>query len=570
MGGAMSLVSQGPRVLNVALEVTLWLAAPIIILLALAGFGAWTVRSARGGIALASAAASGALLVIASVALANIFLPIPRGLAPVAITVGLVAFAISARRLAFDRCLAQRMIPWAVTAALLYRVGRPRLAYDVFLYHGGILEWIAREPTPQGLGLLHTRFAFNPGLVLLMAPFRSDGTDWNHHALVESALVVLAFLVLAAVLNQARGRGDSTLAGYVLALATLTGLFTMLRDVRVGTDLAAGLTVLAACAVAASIARTAPSRDRPAVSAEFGLLGLLVVLAVVQKTSAAPAVVLLLAPVVGALPQHRRPMLRLLLPALAVSLIAGVAMAVRTWIMSGCLSYPVSLTCIDAPWAVGREQAARESAVILSWARGRSMEHTALTDLSWLGSWYGSLITSVGFTLAAAAVVIGMVVRYDRNHGEGGDSTALPGLLWVHAGLSIMFWVVSAPDRRFGFAGLLALGALVLAPALMGRSGVRGTRRTQERLLHSIPAVALVTVVAVTALEGRYFPFEGSVAHDFEVGRLLDRSGDGLQWHYFHPVGDDRCGDRFPCAPSERDLVVELARARLIFSRPLG
>lgn len=565
----MDLATQGPRVLNVALEVTLWVAAPIIILVALAGFGAWTVRSARGGIALASAAASGALLVIASVALVNIFLPIPRGFAPAVITLGLAAFVVSSRRLALDRALARSMTPWVLAATLLYRVGRPRLAYDVFLYHGGILEWIAREPTPQGLGLLHTRFAFNPGLVLLMAPFRSGGTDWNHHALVESALVVLAFVVLAAVLHQARGLGDSTLVGYVLALATLTGLFTMLRDVRVGTDLAAGLTVLAACAVAASVVRTASSRDRMAASAEFGLLGLLVVLAIVQKTSAAPAVVLLIAPFVGAFPQHHRPMLRPLLPALGVSLITGVAMAVRTWIMSGCLSYPVSLTCVDAPWAVGREQAARESAVILSWARGRSMEHTALTDLTWLGSWYGSLITSVGFTLAAAAIAIGLVVRADRSQGSA-DATALPGLLWVHAGASIMFWVVSAPDRRFGFAGLLALGALVLAPAFMGRSDGPGALGTPGWLFRALPVGVLVVVVAVTALGGRYFPFDGSVAHDFEVGRLASRSIGGSEWEYFYPIGDDRCGDRFPCAPSERDLVVERTGARIIFARPAG
>lgn len=566
----MDLATQGPRVLNVALEVTLWVAAPIIILVALAGFGAWTVRSARGGIALASAAASGALLVIASVAVVNIFLPIARGFAPAVITLGLAAFAVSSRRLALDRALARSMTPWVLAATLLYRVGRPRLDYDVFLYHGGILEWIAREPTPQGLGLLHTRFAFNPGLVLLMAPFRSGGTDWSHHALVESALVVLAFVVLAAVLHQARGRGDSTLVGYVIALATLTGLFTMLRDLRVGTDLAAGLTVLAACAVAASVARTASSGDRVAASAEFGLLGLLVVLAIVQKTSAAPSVVLLIAPFAGALPQHRRPMLRPLLPALGVSLIAGVAMVVRTWIMSGCLSYPVSLTCVDAPWAVGREQAARESAVILSWARGRSsVAYTSLTDLAWLGSWYGSLRSSVIFTLSVAAIVIGLVVRADRSR-RSADATALPGLLWVHAGASIMFWVVSAPDRRFGFAGLLALGALVLAPAFMGRSDGPGAWETPGWLFRALPVGVLVVVVAVTALEGRYFPFDGSVAHDFEVGRLASRSIGGSEWEYFYPVGDDRCGDRFPCAPSERDLVVERTGARITFARPAG
>lgn len=51
---------------------------------------------------------------------------------------------------------------------------------------------------------------------------------------------------------------------------------------------------------------------------------------------------------------------------------------------------------------------------------------------------------------------------------------------------------------------------------------------------------------------------------------LVDAAGREIgRWPYVFPVGSDQCGDAFPCAPSERDLTVEVgSRGRLRFERP--
>lgn len=559
------------RLIRLAIEVSLWTVVPILIVLVLAGFGASVTRSARGELALATAATAGALVVISIVAFLNLFIPIPRGTGLAAIPVGLTGLAVSARRLGISRAVLVRLLPWTLGAAAAYRLGRQGLGYDIFLYHGGILEWIAREPTPQGLGLFHSRFAFNPGLALLMAPFRTPNTDWNHHVLLEISVVVLIFIILAAVTHRAHESRDATLLGFLVGLATLSGLFLGFRDVRVGTDLAAGMTVVAAVAVAASLSRVESSADRTAASGVLVLLGVLITFAVVQKTSTAPVALLLIAPFVGQ-PRGGRARMAFvpMLPALAISAVTGMIVTLRAWVMSGCLAYPVSFTCAEADWAIGQMTASRESAVILSWARSGSLNHTVLSDVAWFGQWFDSLERSAAVRIAFIAIILGLAVRCLGLIVGGRRGDRLPRLLWLYSTLALVFWLVAAPDPRFGFHAFLVLGALVLAPAftveIAGEGGMNFLR-LQKWLSPLMSVGALLVVVLVAGTGGRYFPFSGQVPHGLVavVMPAPEGSRGPLGWEYVHPVESDQCGDAFPCAPGPRPLTVERQGSRLVF-----
>lgn len=568
--GAVELLARGFRF---AVEVSLWSVAPILIVLVLAGLGAWAVRGASADLALASAATAGALVVITGVSVANLFVPVPRATVLVIVPAGLVLFAAAWKRLELSVGSFVGLLPWFVIPTAIYRLGRRSLAYDVFLYHGGIVEWLSREPTPQGLGLLHSRFAFNPALPLLMASFRSTGDDWSHHVLLEITVVVLAAVVLGGMVIRARRRQDPQLLGFLVTLTTLSATFLLVRDVRVGNDLAAGMTVIAAVAVAATILRPGVWSEGRELTAAYGLLGLFVVFAVLQKTSSAPALLLLLAPWVARDEPGRRGAgvsLRPLIPTLAVSSIAGVAMMVRTWVMAGCLAYPVAITCVDGPSALGPDRAAAESAGILSWARSGPADHRALLDLSWVPSWFGDLPVSAGVRVATFAVIVGLAVRLLRVGVAGQRTVPAPRLLWITATLAVAFWFVAAPDPRFGFPGMLVLGALVLAPAFT----VDAVRPPVER--RSVPLLSAAVAVAVVAGAvllggGRYFPFSGAVGHPFEEAVLLAPDGDpSTGWRYVVPFGSDQCGDAFPCAPGPVDLTVEREGTRLVFRQRAG
>ena len=567
-GISVAVVMLGARSVRLALEISLWTIVPILIVAVLAGVGSWAVRSAQGEAALATAATAGALSIIAVVAILNLFIPIPRGPGLAIVPVGLVALGVSARRLGIDRTVLLRVLPWALGATAVYRFGRRPLGYDAFLYHGAILEWLEREPVPQGFALFHTRFAFNPGLALLMAPFRSPGSDWSHHVLLEIAVVVIAAVTVAAMIHRARLAGNRPLLGLLLAVATLAGVFLMFRDVRVGMDLAAGMSVLAALTVGAALARPAVGHEQEDRSGTFVLLGLLVAFAVLQKTSSAPSVLLLLAPL-AARGRDGAIRLRPVIPALSLALIAGIAMALRSWVMSGCLSYPVAFTCVDAAWTPGRDGAAAEAATILSWARSGTMNYPSVTDLAWIGDWYSNVELSTGFRVAAFATLVGVAVRITRTILTGRSADALPRILWVTVAALIGFWFVSAPDPRFGFPGLLALGALLLAPAFtIPTSAESRAVPTSPRVLPvvAVSVGSLVLVASAVLSTGRYFPFSGAVPHAMQSDSILGVAGTP-DFSYTHPVTSDQCGDTFPCAPGPRDLTVERTGDRLVFRR---
>lgn len=594
------------RVLLAGVEIVVWLVAPAIILLLLAGLGGWTVRAGavrrgEGLLALAWAAVSGAVLVIGVVAGLNLLVPVPRWSPVVVVVLGAAGLSLTARRLALTSRVLLRFgaVMGAITG--LYRLGFSPLTYDAFLYHGVIVEWLGREALPQGFGLLHSRFAFNPGLVLLMPAFRSSGTDWTHHVLVELAVVGLAMVVLIALLDAARARRDVPLASLLVALVGAGALFLVLRQRGPGTDLAVAFTLVAAAAVAAAILRGSATSTGPAAERSpseraglFALLGMLAAFAILQKVSAAAVLVLLLAPIlarqasatgptVGAA-AHADRTLPFVLPSLVLALVAGVLHTVRTFVISGCLAYPVAATCIERPWAIGAEVASAESASIRSWARDRSGAHPELLDTAWLGDWVARYVRDETFIVLAVGVAFGLLGLLLRLRWPIRDAVAVDGrrdgLLWASVSVSAVLWAASAPAPRFGIHLHLVAAALLAAPAtawalgrVAGRTGAAGRstssvgRPSGMAVGGVLAGLGVVGVLGVGMIaEGRQLPVSGAVPHPMRTF-AMPTVGAADGWDYLAPVGSDQCGDAFPCAPSECDLVVDVSGQRLVFMR---
>lgn len=345
---------------------------------------------------------------VGAVAALNLFVAIPRWSPVAVIALGAFGLLRSARRLVITPGVLARAGAVVGLTTGAFRIGYSPPTYDAFPYRGVIVEWLGREAVPQGFGLLHSRFAFNPGLVLLMPAFRSGGADWTYHVLVELAVVALALLVLVALLAAARSRGNRPLVALLLGLVAASALFLPLRQRGPGTDLAVAFTLVAAAGVAAALQRS--RRPDPTGSTLFALLGMTAALAILQKASAAAVVLLLLAPLLGRRDAvEGRPKLRLpiLLPSLVVALLAGIAHTVRTFVMSGCLAYPVAFTCVDAPWAIGADAAAEESGSIRSWARDLSGAFPELLDTGWFADWAVRYVQNETFTVLMLGLLVG-------------------------------------------------------------------------------------------------------------------------------------------------------------------
>lgn len=560
------------RWIPAVVELAVWFAVPTVLVLVLVGVGSAVVRAGPDLLGVVHSATAGALILVSAVTLVNLLMPVPKSVSLVVIPMGLWAFVRSVRR---DGSRGDVLLLVAVLAAgsALYRLRMgSTVGYDVFLYHGPVLEWMAREPLPQGLGLFHGRFGFSNGLLLLMGALRSPFGDWSHHALVEAAVVALGFAVLMACFQLARRTGDRWLASFASGAALVSAIALASSFHEPGNDLAVTFTLLGATAVAGLAAR-ATQEDGPRILAA---LVTMVAFAFAQKSSAAAAVVLLLVLL------KMRPSLSTTVELLrrggvsiALAVVTVALITTRTFVATGCLVYPFGPSCWDVPWGVGRAATSDESQGIRAWARNSGAgPQTSATDFSWLTDWFAYYVTTTPARIIIGAFVIWSVAAL-RARSAARDRWR--GVIVGYLVVGGLVWFVSAPAPRFALHLHLAVAAALLARPIARflespLSDAR-LRRDRARIASALLVAAGVVVTGQLVHAGRTLPFTSSTSADAAeplVTHSLDAQGTpGGSWEYLVRVGGDQCGAAFPCAPAviRQDLLVDSSSFRLRFLR---
>ena len=568
----------------------MWVLGIPVILLSLAGFGSWAVRGSTSLDAVAVSSLAGALTVMGIFGSLHLFVAVPRPLTLPTALAGCVLLLRARGRLRIDardlsRVLAFTLLVVAAyrTAAIPSRLGRgPLLHYDAFLYHGGLVEWFAHAPLPVGLGLLHSRFGFNPGIVQLMAAFRAPDGSWSHHLLVEASVVTIGLLLTLRAFVAARDSSAPASAGFILGLLLFSLGFLLATAPRAGTDLAAAITAVAAVA-AAVVVRSHHDPDRS--EAWLGVLVMLIALAVMQKASMVGVVTLLAAPFSqrSAVPRGAWFRPAVLIPAMLAGL-SGAIWLLRSFLISGCLAYPFGLSCRDVAWGIGAPTAAIESGVIRSWARtGTSGGSVETFDMSWLPGWFGSYLSGhslalVGFVVAGlVAFVLARVLL--RATGEPSGS-GFGGLVAVHLLATFLIWFLGAPDPRFAIHLHITISALLASSLLAAWTATgRGPSPIMRRpvSLRRVALLAGATAVTISLLEmndGPTFPVSGAidVEYDERFAPVVPRQvGDRTQveeWKFRVPLQGDQCGSTIPCTPAPGDFDVSVNGRRItLFSR---
>jgi hypothetical protein len=173
----------------------------------------------------------------------------------------------------------------------------------------------------------------------------------------------------------------------------------------------------------------------------------------------------------------------------------------RGIITSGYPAYPATIGAFDVDWRVPRERAVNEANWIRSWARRPGVHWSeVLGNYRWLRPWLAETMTlkfDVLFPLALAAVGgLGIAgAAYGRRGGPGLGRRSFLFLL-PHAA-SLVYWFVTAPDKRFAGATFWALGAGV---ASLGVKGWARPSRTAPARVAAAGALAF----AVLANAGHY------------------------------------------------------------------
>jgi uncharacterized MnhB-related membrane protein len=395
--------------------------------------------------------------------------------------------------------------------------------YDTGLYHLQSVKWNAEFPITPGLANLHPRLAYN-SLLFIIAPL-DDRLEFGW----ISNLLVLLFVLASCYARFSRVRRATVefwffgLAAALLALGTLGPLGWL--GVLNADGFVAILTVYWFC-----VALSLPSRPQTNVP----LLLLAGALALTVKLSAAPLFLLALLVVWF----HRKTAdVSVLKPVAVAAVLLGLWMA-RGLTLSGCAVYPVPQSCIsDLPWAVSRGQALMEMVSIKSWAvaPNRLDYANVMSDWTWLGHWSLRVLQTWSAHLCLFGGIAACVSMLTGVRVKRLVMAAFAGLCFCLA-----YWLLSAPDVRFGGGYLATTGILGLS---IGCAAYIPDTDLLRRLTRNAVALSVLLGTAGLVQSGNSWTIKSRPA-------IAMRTAPGGKTIWVTEGGSDQCWDHpLPCTP---------------------
>jgi hypothetical protein len=421
--------------------------------------------------------------------------------------------------------------------------------YDAGLYHLPYQLWMRSEKIVLGLANLHGRFGFNSILEPLMASAWLPPHDLAMAQMVPALIKAFFFSTLYEEVKFGRRKERSSvylalvlIAGYVLA----RWMLRLASESWAGTDTWTGLVLLLGyyyCLVALN------GRN----NSDLWVGIFFILFASEMKVSSAFALPVAL---VAALWTLRQSGLR----ALPLTETAALSLCFLPWLLrnillSGCVVYPATLSCLPGlPWS-----AAGAAAVDLSWTKAWARApNTGLVHLhgwAWLPIW---LENKTVFFVNAAIILCGLTtaaIFVGGRSTNAGWSWQLASAISVCGILPLVAWFFSAPDLRFAFAHIVMFLVLPGFLFLAMRETYEPVRiREFALILFLVLPWVLTTQQAIDKFDWyRTYPMIQHRALILEPPAVV-------QGDYFgtRPSVGDQCWLATPgCTPDQRRIVEE-------------
>jgi hypothetical protein len=359
---------------------------------------------------------------------------------------------------------------------------------DTGIYHAQAIRWIESYAAVPGLGNLHGRFAFNSSWLVVNALFSFSFLGLQSFHLLPAALVmVCVWLFTSGLVGWTRGAATpaNIFKAVLLPLIFYVAGSEMSSP---GTDLP--VILLAWILIAGWLERNEHQEHLDVV------LFCLSVFAITLKLSAAPLMVFALLIFFSSLKK------RMMWTWILIGIVLLSPWLARNVIYSGYPVYPVpGVPGLGLDWQIPQAEVLAEQRAVLAWGRLPRLDREevlAMPLMQWLRMWYQDLTLNRRAILfnAAAAPLIMMIEFLWARWTRRKDVEAVRGLLpvTVIAYLGGLYWLLTAPDFRFGYGYLIVLFALPLVYPLLVFS------KFQIKQVHLLPQLVGVVVMAYLAL----------------------------------------------------------------------
>lgn len=336
-----------------------------------------------------------------------------------------------------------------------FLTSRGYIMYDTDLYHAQSIRWLEEYGIVKGLGNLHERFAYNSSFFPLSALY-------SMKFLVGQSLHTVngffALLLSAVCIPVGKGFFKRKLCWSDFTRIAAIYYLTLIADEITGpTSDYCIMSVILYIAIKWVDEIERKQRE----IAPFALLSVVGVYALTLKLTAGLILLLVLKPAVCLIREKKWKEIGIYLGS---GLMIGVPWVLRTVVISGYLLYPFSkLDLFSFDWKMRAERVEADASCIKAWGRGfQNVNALQLKLTEWFPVWLTGLSLMekilISAALATFAILIALVLYIlIKRRWDMLDEIHM----MVSIGACYLFWQLSAPLVRYGYAYILLLDALV-------------------------------------------------------------------------------------------------------------
>ena len=436
-----------------------------------------------------------------------------------------------------------------------YCTSRGYMHYDSDLYHAQSIRWIEEYGIVKGLGNIHVRFAYNSSFFALSALY-SMPYIFGQSVHSVNGLIALILSVEALRIVHAWKRKKLLLSDFARA-AALFYLTLIYGDIMApASDYAIMCTVF--YIIIKWLCQLEDEQEADNVT-PYALLCVAGVYAVSLKLTAGLILILVLKPAIMLIRQKRWKEIILYL-----CMGIGVIMPwlIRTVWISGYLLYPFpALDIFPVDWKIPAQAAALDAAEIKTWGRG--LNNAALVNMpmtEWFPQWFQTMLPKLGKLFIIAdiiSIILGFIMLIISLFRRKADKIKDIGLVWLAIAASYLFWQLSAPLIRYGYAYILLLIAMtggMMWTAICIKIELADTE-SMDRILCIL--LLMLGFVKLWSLGG-YIVTQSNLPYyvaqqNYGSYELDSYEVNGVTFYY--PVSGDRVGyDAFPAIPRKVEI----------------
>lgn len=449
----------------------------------------------------------------------------------------------------FKACsLGRKILIPVLLLAWCYYTSRGYMPPDMNLYHGQSIRWMEEYGAVPGIGNLLARLGYNSSIFAVSALYSMKfllGVSLH----TVNGFIAFLLSITALDLGKCFKRRKMLLSDYARA-GCVYYLTTIIDEILTpSSDYAVMLTIF--FIVIKWLAQLEePDRERRGNIAPYALLCVAGAYALTLKLTAGLILILIIKPAYQLLKEKRWKEICIYL---LMGLFAAVPWMARTVIITGWLFYPFpELDLFDFDWKIKDVEMIRADALLIKiWAKGKVSPDAGIAE--WFPHWFkNELFATEKLLILAdmAAVLLSVVMAAAvliRRQWEKLDVV----LVFAAVACSYLFWQLTAPMMRYGYAYVLLLAALA-AGCLLQHSRI--LVRPAYVFLAAY-GVYKFCVCAVWILQSGAYP--AYVWQDtYDVYETAGFEIDGVTF-YYNPYNGPVGYDAFPAADHE-DYGLEL------------